>query len=89
MQMHKIMAPVFARLGVKLVTRNLSQGGLGTLQNSMAAGDLYGQESTSFLNVNLLLLAYPMMFHVWELQYALLRKPVVSPLFYLHVGPLL
>lgn len=44
MQFHRIMAPVFARLGVKLITRNISQGGLGTVQNAMAAGDLYGQE---------------------------------------------
>lgn len=38
------MAPVFARLGVKLITRNVSQGGLGTLQNSLASGSLYGDE---------------------------------------------
>jgi hypothetical protein len=44
MQFHRITAPVLARLGVTLVTRNLSQGGLGTVQNAMAAGDLYGQE---------------------------------------------
>ena len=46
MQMHKVLAPVMARLGVKLVTHNFSQGGLGTLQNSMGAGDLYGKDST-------------------------------------------
>lgn len=44
MQFHRIMAPVLARLGVKLVTHNMSQGGLGTIQNAMAAGDLYGKE---------------------------------------------
>ena len=44
MQMHKILAPIFARLGVKLVTRNMSQGGLGTLHNSLASGSLYGQD---------------------------------------------
>lgn len=44
MQFHKVMAPVFARLGIKLITRNISQGGLGTLQNSMASGSLYGDE---------------------------------------------
>jgi hypothetical protein len=44
MQFHRIMAPVFARLGVQLITRNLSQGGLGTLHNSMGAGSLYGSE---------------------------------------------
>jgi len=45
MTMHKIMAPIFARLGVQLITHNFSQGGLGTIQNAMGAGDLYGQES--------------------------------------------
>lgn len=44
MQFHKIMAPIFARLGVKLITRNISQGGMGTVQNSIAAGDIYGSE---------------------------------------------
>lgn len=50
MQMHKVLAPVMARLGVKLVTHNFSQGGLGTLQNAMGAGDLYGKESTLCLH---------------------------------------
>lgn len=44
MQFHKVMAPIFARLGIKLITRNISQGGMGTLQNSMASGSLYGEE---------------------------------------------
>lgn len=44
MQFHKIMAPIFARLGVKLVTRNLAQGGLGTLHNALGMGSLYGKE---------------------------------------------
>jgi hypothetical protein len=44
MQMHRILAPIFARLGVPLVTRNLAQGGLGTLQNALGAGSLYGSE---------------------------------------------
>lgn len=44
MQFHKIVAPVLARLGVKLITRNLAQGGLGTLHNAMGAGSLYGSE---------------------------------------------
>jgi hypothetical protein len=43
-QFHKVLAPVFARLGVKLITRNLSQGGLGTIQNALGMGSLYGQE---------------------------------------------
>ena len=44
MQFHKVMAPVFARLGIKLITRNISQGGLGTLQNALAAGSIYGDD---------------------------------------------
>jgi hypothetical protein len=44
MQFHRILAPVLARLGVRLITRNLSQGGLGTLHNALGAGSLYGSE---------------------------------------------
>ena len=44
MQFHRIMAPIFARLGVKLITRNMSQGGLGTMHNVLGAGSLYGSE---------------------------------------------
>lgn len=44
MQFHKIMYPIFARLGVKLVTRNVGQGGLGTLQAGMGSGSIYGDE---------------------------------------------
>lgn len=42
MQFHKIMAPILARLGVKLITRNMSQGGMGTLHSSLGFTDLYG-----------------------------------------------
>jgi hypothetical protein len=42
MQFHRIVSPVLARLGVKLVTRNMSQGGLGTLQASLGMQDIYG-----------------------------------------------
>jgi hypothetical protein len=44
MQFHKIMAPVFARLGVTLISRNMAQGGMGTAQSSMGAGSIYGDE---------------------------------------------
>lgn len=44
MQFHKVMAPVFARLGVKLITRNLAQGGLGTIQASLGMSSIYGDE---------------------------------------------
>jgi hypothetical protein len=44
MQFHKIMYPVFARLGVKLITRNMGQGGLGTIQAGLGSGSIYGDE---------------------------------------------
>lgn len=44
MQFHKVMYPVFARLGVKLITRNMAQGGLGTIQAGMGSGSIYGDE---------------------------------------------
>lgn len=44
MQFHKVMYPVFARLGVKLVTRNMAQGGLGTIQAGLGSGSIYGDE---------------------------------------------
>lgn len=44
MQFHRVMAPVLARLGVKLITRNMSQGGLGTIQNAMGMQSLYGDD---------------------------------------------
>ncbi|GKY96425.1 hypothetical protein MPSEU_000602000 [Mayamaea pseudoterrestris] len=43
-QMHKIMAPIFARLGVQLVTRNQAIGGLGTLPMALAFADMYGDD---------------------------------------------
>lgn len=49
MQFHKIMKPIFERLGIKLITRNMSQGGLGTLQGGMGAGSIYGDEMDIFL----------------------------------------
>ena len=44
MQFHKIMYTVFARLGVKLITRNVGMGGLGTMQAGMGSGSIYGDE---------------------------------------------
>lgn len=42
-----IMEPVFAKLGMRLISRNMGMGGVGTLQFSLAGGDLYGE--TDFL----------------------------------------
>ena len=44
MQFYKVMYPIFARLGVKLITRNVGQGGLGTIQAGMGSGSIYGNE---------------------------------------------
>jgi hypothetical protein len=44
MQFHKVMYPVFARMGVKLITRNMAQGGLGTIQAGLGSGSIYGDE---------------------------------------------
>lgn len=44
MQFHQIMAPIFARLGVKLITRNFGMGGLGTVHNGLGSGSIYGDE---------------------------------------------
>jgi hypothetical protein len=37
-----MQSPILARFGVQLVTHNMAQGGLGTLQSSLASRDLYG-----------------------------------------------
>jgi hypothetical protein len=44
MQAHKVLYPVFARMGVKLITRNMAQGGLGTVQAGMGLGSIYGDD---------------------------------------------
>ena len=40
---HHVMEPLFDKLGVKLISRNMGMGGVGTLQFSLAGGDLYGE----------------------------------------------
>ena len=44
MQFHKVMKPIFARLGVKLITRNISHGGMSTIQGAMGSASIYGDE---------------------------------------------
>jgi len=44
MQFYRVMRPIFERLGVKLITRNISQGGLGTVQGAMGSAGIYGDE---------------------------------------------
>ena len=44
-QFRKVMLyPIFAQLGVTLITRNVGQAGLGTIQAGMGSGSLYGDE---------------------------------------------
>lgn len=43
-QLQRYIEPVFARLGVKFTSHNIGMGGLGTLQNSLGASDIYGKE---------------------------------------------
>ena len=40
---HHVMEPVFDKLGMRLISRNMGMGGVGTLQFSLAGGDLYGE----------------------------------------------
>jgi len=42
MQMHKVLAPIFARLGVQLVTRNMAMPGMGTIHQALGFQNLYG-----------------------------------------------
>mmetsp|Transcript_12810 Transcript_12810/g.15007 ORF Transcript_12810/g.15007 Transcript_12810/m.15007 type:complete len:163 (+) Transcript_12810:2-490(+) len=42
MQFHKVMEPIFKRLGMNLITRNIAHGGLGTMQNALGSKSLYG-----------------------------------------------
>jgi hypothetical protein len=44
MQFQKAMEPIFARLGVKCIAHNMGMGGMGTIQNALAAGDIYGKD---------------------------------------------
>jgi hypothetical protein len=44
MQMHKVLEPVLGLLGVPLTSRNMAQGGLGTLHSSMGMRDIYGKD---------------------------------------------
>lgn len=44
MQFHRVMKPIFERLGVKLITRNISFGGMGTIHSSMGSRDILGKE---------------------------------------------
>jgi len=40
---HHLLEPVFDKLGMRLMSRNMAQGGVGTLQSSLAGSDIYGE----------------------------------------------
>ena len=44
LQMQRVLEPVFARLGVTMTAHNLAMGGLGTLQSSLGAADIYSDD---------------------------------------------
>lgn len=44
MQFHEIMEPIFDRLGMILVSANRAQGGMGTVQASLAGQTIYGEK---------------------------------------------
>jgi hypothetical protein len=44
LQVQRVLEPIFARLGVKHTAHNMGMGGLGTVHNGLAAGDLYGKD---------------------------------------------
>jgi hypothetical protein len=44
LQVQRALEPIFARLGVKHTAHNMGMGGLGTIHNGLAAGDLYGKD---------------------------------------------
>ena len=43
MSFHLLMEPVLQKLGVRLISRNLAMGGLGTIHFSFGQGILYGE----------------------------------------------
>lgn len=44
MQFAEVMEPVFQKLGVRLIARNMAMGGLGTLHFGFASGYTYGEK---------------------------------------------
>ena len=48
MSFHLLMEPVLQKLGVRLISRNLAMGGLGTIHFSFGQGSLYGERDLIF-----------------------------------------
>jgi len=43
MQFQYLMEPIFEKLGMNLITRNMAMGGLGTLHSSLGGSSIYGE----------------------------------------------
>ena len=43
-QFNHIMEPVFQKLGIRLIARNLAMGGYGTLHFTAGQAELYGEK---------------------------------------------
>ena len=48
MSFHLLMEPVLQKLGVRLISKNLAMGGLGTIHFSFGQGSLYGERDLIF-----------------------------------------
>jgi len=48
MAFHYLMEPIFDKLGMRLVSRNMAQGGVGTTHSAMASGSIYGEKDILF-----------------------------------------
>ena len=44
MAFHHLMEPVFDKLGVRLISRNMAQGGVGTMPSVFGGADIYGEK---------------------------------------------
>uniref|UniRef100_A0A7S4K3H2 Uncharacterized protein n=1 Tax=Odontella aurita TaxID=265563 RepID=A0A7S4K3H2_9STRA len=44
MAFHYLMEPIFDKLGMRLISRNNAQGGVGTTHSAMASGSFYGEK---------------------------------------------
>uniref|UniRef100_A0A7S4J0A1 Uncharacterized protein n=1 Tax=Odontella aurita TaxID=265563 RepID=A0A7S4J0A1_9STRA len=48
MAFHYLMEPVFDKLGMRLISRNMAQGGVGTTHSAFASGSIYGEKDILF-----------------------------------------
>lgn len=48
MAFHYLMEPIFDKLGMRLISRNMAQGGVGTTHSAFASGSIYGEKDLLF-----------------------------------------